>query len=234
VTSSRAIERLSRRDAGERSIICAPVPDHTVSARLCRCHVDRLQAVFATVLRMYRDAGLIRLGLVVLDGTKVTANASLDANRSAATLDEQVRRMLADAQSPDQGADRPFGPEGPEGLPRALSRREDRLARLCACKARLEREAEAAAARQQPKIDARAAEERGSGKPRRGQPRRIGEASVQLDWRRPGHRGSGRGKAVERAIRPAVCTASRCPLRMRRRRGGPASGHCRSGETSDV
>jgi hypothetical protein len=210
------------------------VPDHTVIARFRRRHVDRVQAAFATVLRMCRDAGLIRLGLVVLDGIKVKANASLHANRSAATIDEQVTRLLAEAESTDQREDRPFGPEGREGLPRALSRREDRLAQLCACKAKLESEAEAAAARQQARIDARAAEERGSGKPRRGQPRRIGEASVQLDWRRPGHRGSGRGKAVERAIRPVVCTASRCPLRMRRRRGGPASGHCRSGETSDV
>jgi transposase len=89
VTSSRAIERLCRRNAGYRSIVCAPVPDHTVSARFRRCHVDRLQAVFATVLRMCRDAGLIRLGLVVLDGSKVKANASLEANRSAATIDEQ-------------------------------------------------------------------------------------------------------------------------------------------------
>jgi type IV secretory pathway protease TraF len=126
VTSSRAIERLSRRDAGERSIICAPLPDHTVSARFRRCYVDRLQAVFATVLRMCRDAGLIRRGLVVLDGTKVTASAARDANRSAATMDEQVRRMLAEAESTDQGEDRRFGPMGRERLPPALSRRASR------------------------------------------------------------------------------------------------------------
>jgi hypothetical protein len=113
VKSSRAIERLCRRDAGHRSILCEHVPDHAVMARLRRRHVDRLQAVFAMVLRMCRDAGLIRLGLVVLDGTKVKAHASLEANRSAATIEEQVRRMLAEAESMDQG--------------------EDRLARLCAC-----------------------------------------------------------------------------------------------------
>jgi hypothetical protein len=117
---------------------------------------------------MCRDAGLIRLGLVVLDGTKVKANASLEANRSAATIDEQVTRLLAEAESADQREDRPFGPEGREGLPRALSRREDRLARLCACKAKLESEGEVAAARQQAKIDACAAQEQGSGKRPRG------------------------------------------------------------------
>ena len=178
VKSSRAIERLCRRDAGYRYIVGEHVPDHTVIARFRRRHIDRLQAVFATVLRMCRDAGLIRFGLVVLDGTKVKANASLDANRSAATIDEQVTRMLAEAQSVDQREDRQFGPQGREGLPRALSRREDRLARLRACKAKLEREVEAAAARQQAKIDARAVEEQGSGKRRRGRKPKPAAGSV--------------------------------------------------------
>jgi len=168
VRSSRAIERLCRRDAGYRYIVCEHVPDHTVIARFRRRHVERLQAVFGTVLRMCRDAGLIRLGLVVLDGTKVKANASLGANRSAATIEAQVARMLAEAESVDQREDRQFGPEGREGLPKGLSRREERLSRLRACQAKLEGQAEAAAARQQAKIDARAAEEQASGKRRRG------------------------------------------------------------------
>lgn len=168
VKSSRAIERPCRRGAGYRYIVCGHVPDHTVIARFRRRHIDGLQSVFAAVLRMCRDAGLVRLGLVVLDGTRVKANASLDANRSAATIDEQVTRLLAEAESVDQREDRQFGPEGREGLPQALSRREDRLARLRACKAKLESGAEAAAARQQAKIDARAAEEKDSGKRRRG------------------------------------------------------------------
>ncbi len=178
VKSSRAIERLCRRDAGYRYIVGEHVPDHSVIARFRRRHIARLQAVFATVLRMCRNAGLIRLGLVVLDGTKVKANASLDANRSAVTIDEQVTRMLAEAESMDQREDRQFGPEGREGLPRALSRRKDRLARLRACKAKLESEAEAAGARQQAKIDARAAEEQSSGKRRRGRKPKPAAGSV--------------------------------------------------------
>jgi transposase len=178
VKSSRAIERLCRRDAGYRYIVGEHVPDHSVIARFRRRHIASLQAVFATVLRMCLDAGLIRLGLVVLDGTKVKANASLDANRSAATIDEQITRMLAEAESVDQREERQFGPEGREGLPRTLSRREDRLARLRACKAKLEREAEAAAARQQAKIDARATEEQGSGKRRRGRKPKPAVGSV--------------------------------------------------------
>jgi hypothetical protein len=102
-TSSRAIERLCRRDAGYRQACARPHGDCAVMPA----------AVFATALRMCRDAELIRL--VVLDGTKVKANASLEANRSAATLDEQVRRMLAEAESTDKCKDRPFGPGGGKG-----------------------------------------------------------------------------------------------------------------------
>jgi hypothetical protein len=167
-----------------------------------------LQAVFATVLRRFHDVGLIRLGLVVLDGTKVKTNASLEANRSAAMLDEQVRRMLADAQSPDQGENRPSGSEGWEGVPPALSRRASRR-RSMPVPPRSETEENFAAGCL------------------------AAEASVQLDRRHPGHRGSGRGQAIDRASRPAVCTA-RCLLRMPRRRGGAASDNCRSGETSNV
>lgn len=136
VRSSRTVERLCRRDAGYRYIVGGHVPDHTVIARFRQRHIDRLQAVFATVLRMCQAAVLIRLGLVMLDGTKVKASALLDANRSTATIDEQVGRMLAGAQSVDRREDRQFGLEGREGLPQALSRREDRLARRRASRRR--------------------------------------------------------------------------------------------------
>src|SRR3954449_5822743 len=148
IRSSRAIERLCGRDAGYRFIVGDAVPDHTVIARFRQRHVERLEAIFVRVLEMCRDAGLIRLGLVVLDGTKVKANASLEANRSAATIDQQVARMVAEAESTDRREDRLFGPEGRETLPKALARREDRLARLRACQAKLERQAAAVAARQ--------------------------------------------------------------------------------------
>src|SRR4051794_20414421 len=77
--SSRAIERLCGRDAGFRFIVGSAVPDHTVIARFRRRHADRMRAVFLAVLELCREAGLVRLGLVALDGTKVKANAALDA-----------------------------------------------------------------------------------------------------------------------------------------------------------
>jgi transposase len=171
VRSSRAIERLCGRDAGYRFIVAEHQPGHTVIARFRRRHVERLETIFVRVLEMCRDAGLIQLGLVVLDGTNVKANALLEANRSAATIDEQVGRMMAEAESADRREDRLFGPEGRETLPKAL-------ARLRTCQAKLQRQA---AARQQAKIDARSAEEQATGKRRRGRKPKPANTSVDPD-----------------------------------------------------
>ena len=86
IRSSRAIERLCGRDVGYRFIVGAAVPDHSVIARFRQRHVERMKAVFLAVLELCRAAGLIRLGLVALDGTKVKANAALDANRTASSI----------------------------------------------------------------------------------------------------------------------------------------------------
>ena len=83
------------------------------------------------MLDLCREAGLIRLGLVALDGTKVKANAGLDANRTANTIGEQVSRMLAEAETTDAQEDRQFGADaGGPVMPKCLGRHAGRLARL--------------------------------------------------------------------------------------------------------
>jgi transposase len=128
--SSRAIERLCGRDAGFRFIVGDAVPDHTVIARFRRRHVDRMRAVFLAVLELCREAGLVRLGLVALDGTKVKADAALDANRTARRLEAEIARMLAEAEAVDAREDRRFGErrgdELPEGLTGAGKRKRGR------------------------------------------------------------------------------------------------------------
>jgi transposase len=161
IRSSRVIERLCGRDAGYRFVVGDAIPDHTVIARFRQRHVARMRDVFLVVLRLCREAGLVRLGLVALDGTKVGANAALDANRTASGLDEQVSKMLAQAEAADTQEDRQFGAQRGDELPEALARPADRLARLQRCQAKLQRQAIDAASRQQEKIDARAAAERG-------------------------------------------------------------------------
>src|SRR4051794_8166587 len=182
VRSSRVIERLCRRDAGYRFIVGEEVPDHTVMARFRQRHAGQMKGVFFQVLDLCREAGLIRLGLVALDGTKVKANAGLDANRTASTIAEQVGRMLAEAETTDAREDRQFGAgAGGPAMPKGLSRHAGRLARLKACQAKLTGRAPAAAARQQEKIAAREAEEKASGKRKRGRKPKAPDLSVDPD-----------------------------------------------------
>ncbi|MFG1250174.1 transposase [Xanthobacter flavus] len=182
VRSNRAIERLCRREAGYRFIVGDDVPDHSVIARFRQRHAERMKGVFLQVLELCREAGLIRLGLVALDGTKVKANASLDANRTASTLEEQINRVLAEAEATDAREDRQFGPEasGPP-MPGDLKRRGDHLARLKACQEKLQAQAAAAATRPQKKIAAREAEEKSTGRRKRGRKPKEPDPSVDPD-----------------------------------------------------
>ena len=181
VRSSRAIERLCQRDAGYRFIVGDNIPDHTVIARFRQRHSAEMKTVFLAVLRLCREAGLVRLGLVALDGTKVQGNASLDANRTVASIEAEIEKMLAEAEATDAREDRQPAAQQGAALPKTLAGRAERLARLRKCKEKLERRAAAAAARQQAKIDARAAEEQASGKRKRGRKPKAADPSIDPD-----------------------------------------------------
>ena len=126
VRSSRAIERLCGRDAGYRFIVGQAVPDHTVIARFRRRHIDRMKNVFRAVLELCREAGLIHLGLVALDGAKIKANAALDANRTAGTIEAEIARMLQEAEATDTREDRQCAEPRGDALPKALARATER------------------------------------------------------------------------------------------------------------
>jgi septal ring factor EnvC (AmiA/AmiB activator) len=138
-----------------------------------------VQVVFVAVLRLCRAAGLGRLGVVALDGTKVAANAALAANRTAETIDQEVAAILGEAEATDAAEDALHGELRGDELPAELRRRDDRLARLLAAKERLAREATERAAAQQAKVDARAAEEAATGQRKRG--RKPTPPSAEVD-----------------------------------------------------
>jgi transposase len=178
VRSSRAIERLCRRDAGYRFIVGQAVPDHTVIARFRRRHVEQMKGVFRAVLELCREAGLIRLGLVALDGTKIKANAALEANRTASTIEAQIARMLQEAEATDTREERQTAEPRGDAVPKALARATERRARLQACRDKLERRAAETAARQQEKIETRTAEEQATGKRKRGRRPKAADPTV--------------------------------------------------------
>ena len=136
--SSRRIEARCRRDIAYRVITANQVPDHATIARFRADHEAALGELFGEVLRICAAAGLGSLGLVALDGTRLGADAARDANRTAAQLDDEIARILAEAAATDAAEDAEFGADrrGDE-LPTALAERGSRLARLRAARTRL-------------------------------------------------------------------------------------------------
>src|SRR5512135_2677043 len=169
IRSSRQIERLCERDVAFRIVAGNLRPDHATIARFRQRHGEALKGLFTDILRLCQEAGLVKVGVGALDGTKMAAGAALEANRTYEAIRAEVETMLEEAESKDIEEDRLSGPEqrGDE-LPEAMRDRRGRLERLKRCRERLEGEAAAAAADHDRKLAERAAQEAETGQKLRG------------------------------------------------------------------
>jgi transposase len=149
VYSSRKLEKATYEDVGFRVLSGGYHPDHTRISEFRRQHLENLRGLFLQVLRLCMKAGLVKLGHVALDGTKVQANASKHKAMSYDRMVEMEKRLkveidelLTRAESTDKAEDERYG-EGVRGdeLPEELRRRESRLERIRQAKKELEREA---------------------------------------------------------------------------------------------
>lgn len=158
VQSSRRIERACHSDVAFRVITANEQPDHTTVARFRRRHLEALKGLFVQSLRLCAAAGLVRVGLVALDGTKIAAAASLDKNRSRAFIDEQVAEMLAAAEAIDQAEEAAANDDDDEsaGMVRGRAARRERLRQA---KAVLDTQEQAERAAYEAKMDDRRARE---------------------------------------------------------------------------
>lgn len=169
IRSSREIEKLCERDIGFKVIAANQVPDHCTISRFRKENGQTIKDLFNQVLKLCKEAGLVKVGVVALDGSKVKANAALDANRTYEHIDKEVQKMLAEAEAKDAEEDRQYGSDkrGDE-LPDELADQASRRARLAVCKKRLEQQAAEAAAKQQSKIEERQTQEAETGNKKRG------------------------------------------------------------------
>ena len=160
--SSRKIARLCERDAGYRIVSAEQGPNFRTISEFRRIHLKALKGLFVQVLQLAREAGLVKLGHVALDGTKVKANASKHKAMSYVRMLEkeaeyarQVEELLKRAESVDEEEDRLYGKDlrGDE-LPEELRFREKRLAKIREAKKALEEQAKAKA-RAEGKLDAK-------------------------------------------------------------------------------
>jgi transposase len=156
VRSSRAIERKCADDIAFRFLAADQAPDFRSISRFRRRHLDALADLFTQSLHLAQKLGMVKMGRVALDGTKLEANASKHKAMSYGRLVDKEERveaeiaqleaaaaaLLADAEATDTAEDRRFGTDGKDSdLPAELDRREKRLAKLQAARAQIEAEA---------------------------------------------------------------------------------------------
>ncbi len=133
--SSRAIERACEEDVAYRVIAANGKPDHATLARFVCRHEDPLAELFQRGLGAVRRAGLVQAGVIAIDGTKVEANASRDADRD---YEQIAREILDEAKAVDRAEDECFGEARGDELPPHLSTRGGRVAWLRDAKRRHE------------------------------------------------------------------------------------------------
>ena len=146
VRSSRSIERACTRDAGFKVVTGMGAPDHSTITRFIKDHQQALTGLFAQVLRLCHAAGMTRVGVIAVDGTKIAANASWAKSYTDAALAHKITEeraafealaadLLGEQVSTDAAEDAAYGPDrrGDE-LPPALARRRERLVRMQAAR----------------------------------------------------------------------------------------------------
>lgn len=244
--SSRRIERLCHDHVAFRVLCAQDVPDHTTIARFRAVHQEAFAELFARVLRLCVQAGMGRVGVVSIDGTKVAANAALGANRSEESLRRKAQEILDEAAAVDAREDEELGPDrrGDE-LPAKLADRSGRKERIRRALEEIERQQDEAGA--QDAADRRRIQEyqrraeAGGPMPRGRRPAgldlgRLHQAQLetaQQEWERaePGsrerNRAASKRAAARRALREleqAEATTSAQPVEMaaarKRRRHG--------------
>ena len=150
VFSSRKLARKMREDVAFRVLGAGNFPAHRTIAEFRQRHVKEFQALFVQLVRIAGEVGMVKLGAVAVDGSKVKANAS---KRKAMTygrmsqveqeLEQEIAKLLEEAARRDGAEDALYGPENSgDELPEELQRREQRLAKIKAAKQRLERRQE--------------------------------------------------------------------------------------------
>ena len=150
VFSSRKIAQACERNLAFLAIVGDERPDFRTISLFRKNHLDAFADVFVQVLRLAQAAGLVRLGTIAVDGTKIQGNASRHKAMSYGYMTKEVGRLRAEidallkqAQDVDAADDAVLGTRRGDELPEELRRRQDRLATIEAAMKRLEAEAQA-------------------------------------------------------------------------------------------
>jgi len=179
IYSSRKIMAACEERLSFRVIVCEDIPDFRTISDFRKRHLAELPVLFIQVLQLCQKAGLVKLGHIALDSTKVKANASRHKAMSYGRikqeekrLKEEIDQLLSKAQALDEQEDQQYGTDcRGDQLPAELARRQSRLARIQEAKKALEAEAKAAA--EQARKEREEADCKDDDKPKRGRKARA-------------------------------------------------------------
>jgi transposase len=170
VFSSRKLERATYDSVAFRFIAANDHPDHDTIATFRRRFLKEIEALFVRVLLLAREMGVLKMGTVALDGTKIHANASRHSALSyehAGKIEEQLKAEVAELLAKAEAADQTDSPDG-MSVPEELARRKDRLAKLAMAREKIEARAKERYARElaehEAKMAAREAKAAATGK----------------------------------------------------------------------
>jgi transposase len=176
VFSSRKLERATYDSVAFRFVAANQHPDHDTIATFRRRFVKEIEALFVQGLMLAREMGVLKMGTIALDGTKIHANASRHSALShehAGKIEAQLQAEVAELMARAEAADRADAPDG-MSIPDELARREQRLAEIARARVIIEARAKERHAREQAdyeaKMAARAAKAAETGKKPRGRP----------------------------------------------------------------
>lgn len=175
VCSSRKIAAACERNLAFRAIVGNDPPDFRTISDFRKIHLAAFRPLFLEVLRVAGELGMVALGNLSTDGTKMRANASRHKAMSYGYMEKELKRLqgevdklLEQAEQIDAEQDAVLGSRRGDELPAELKRREDRLAKIREAKARLEAEAKAKASEEQRRRDEEQARREAEGRKRRG------------------------------------------------------------------
>lgn len=173
VFSSRKLERATYDSVAFRFIAANDHPDHDTIASFRRRFLKEIEVLFVQVLLLAREMGVLKMGTVALDGTKIHANASRHSALSyehASKIEAQLTAEVAELMAQAEAADAADVPDG-MSIPEELARREERLAKIAEAKAKIAARAEERFAHEQAEHEARLA---------------LREAKTEATGRKPG------------------------------------------------
>ena len=159
IFSSRKLERATYDSVAFRFIAANDHPDHDTIATFRRRFLGQIEGLFVQVLLLAREMGVLKLGTLGLDGTKIHANASRHSALSyehAGKIEAQLKAEVAELMAKAEAADKADIPDG-MSIPDELARREDRLQKIAEARAKIEARAKERFAREQAEHEAKLA-----------------------------------------------------------------------------